>query len=71
MSVEAKKLNVIERLILIRRESTLDRVVELLEQEEMQARTEESLQAIEQGETMTMTEFRNRSKQWFQNQPTR
>ena len=64
MKTETIKLGLIDRLMKMQKASTLKRMDELLTQAEMESRAEESLEAIERGEVLSMDEFRKENKQW-------
>ncbi|MFB6307459.1 MAG: hypothetical protein ABEH43_10835 [Flavobacteriales bacterium] len=65
MNIEARKLNIIERVMRLRKETTLTRYEELLSQIEMDDRAQESLSAIGQGEVYTMDEFKKEARAWM------
>ena len=64
MKTETIKLGLIDRLMKMQKASTLKRMDELLTQAEMESRAEESLEAIERGEVLSMDDFRKENKQW-------
>jgi DNA replication protein DnaD len=65
MNTEKLKLNLIQRMIKIEKPSTLERIEDLIVQEEMQVRTNESLEAIERGEFSTIDEFAKSNQKWL------
>ena len=71
MSIEAKKLDLIERLMQVREEAVLKHYEDLLIQAELQARSEESLNAIEKGEVVSLDAFKNSNKEWIRKNATR
>ena len=64
MKTETIKLGLIDRLMKTQKTSTLKRMDELLTQAEMESRAEESLEAIEKGDVLSMDEFRKKNRQW-------
>ena len=65
MNTEKLKLDLIQRMIKIEKPSTLERIEDLIVQEEMQARTNESMEAIERGEFSTIDEFAKSNQKWL------
>jgi len=65
MTIEKRKLNMIQRLMKIEKSSSLEKIEESIIQAEMEARTEESLEAIKRGEVMTLDEFRKSNQEWL------
>ena len=68
MSITTKKLHLIERLMQTKEEKVLHYYEELLVKAEMQARAEESLEAIEKGDTRPISEFRKDVQGWKKQQ---
>jgi len=64
MKTETIKLGLIQRVMSARKISILERMEKLMVQAEMEIRTEESLQAIENGEVLSIDEFREENKKW-------
>lgn len=44
--------------------STLERMAQLITQADMEARSAESLEAIKQGDSISLDAFRNENRQW-------
>ena len=65
MTIEKRKLSLIQRLMKIEKSSSLEKIEESIIQAEMEARTEESLEAIKRGEVMTLEEFRKSNQEWL------
>ncbi|MEQ6121061.1 hypothetical protein [Reichenbachiella sp. MALMAid0571] len=65
MKTETIKLGLIDRLMKIQEVSTLQRMEQLIIQAEVESRAEESLKAIEEGDVLSMDEFRKENKQWI------
>jgi hypothetical protein len=65
MTIEKRKLNMIQRLMKIEKSSSLEKIEESILQAEMEARTEDSLEAIKRGEVMTLDEFRKSNQEWL------
>jgi len=64
MNTDTIKLGLIQRIMAARKTSILERMEKLMEQAEMEIRTEESLKAIEKGEVLSIDEFRKENKKW-------
>ncbi len=64
MEVESIKLGLIDRLMKIKDEAALHKVNELLTQAEMEFRTEESLEAIKNGDSISIESFRKENEEW-------
>jgi len=64
MKVETLKLGIIERLMKIQSTSALKRMDELITQAELEIRAEESLNAIEKGDILSLDEFRKENEAW-------
>lgn len=71
MRAETIKLGLINRLMKVRETSTLQRMEQLITQAEMEARTEESLKAIDKGEVLSIDEFRKENRQWLKKKYTK
>ena len=65
MKVEKLKSDLIQRLMKVEKASTLERIEDILVQEEMQSRLNESLEAIEKGEVSTLDEFARSNQEWL------
>ena len=55
----------IQRLMKIEKSSSLEKIEESILQAEMEARTEDSLEAIKRGDVMTLDEFRKSNQEWL------
>lgn len=64
MKTETLKLSLIERLMRVHKTSTLERMAKLITQAEMEARSQESLDAIKEGDVISLDEFRRENRQW-------
>lgn len=71
MSIATKKLELIDRLMKVDERKTLDKVEELLVQAEMQARTDESMQDITNGNVVSLEEFTKGNKEWLKTRHSR
>lgn len=71
MGIAEKKLSLIERLMRVRRQGTLNQVEDILVQAEMDARTEESLEAIENNEVISFHQFQQNNQSWFEKKATK
>jgi hypothetical protein len=65
MKFSERKLRLIERLIALKDHEILEQIEELLIQGELEARAQESLNAIENGEFETLEEFSQKKKDWL------
>jgi hypothetical protein len=63
MTIEKRKLSMIQRLMRIEKSSSLEKIEESIIQAEMEARTDESFEAIKRGEVMTLEEFRKSNQE--------
>lgn len=61
----SRRQQLADRLMQVERESTLREVEELLIRAEMQARHEESMEAVRNGDVLTASEFRESNRQWL------
>lgn len=64
MKTETLKLALIERLMKVHKTSTLERMDHLITQVEMEARSQESLEAIKQGDIISLDELRRENRKW-------
>ncbi|CAD5253576.1 MULTISPECIES: hypothetical protein [unclassified Imperialibacter] len=64
MKAETLKLGLIERVMQVQKKSTLERMDQLITQAEMETRTQESLEAISKGDTLSLDEFSQKNKEW-------
>ncbi len=71
MKTEAIKLGLINRLMKVNEVSTLQRMDQLITQAEMETQAEESLKAIERGETLSLDGFGKENKQWLKKKYTK
>lgn len=71
MGIEAKKLDIIERLMKVREEDVLKKYEQLLIEAQLFTRTEESMQAIENNQTVTLENFSKGNKEWMESKITR
>jgi hypothetical protein len=65
MNIEAKKLNLIERIMRIKQVATIDKFESLLTDLELQARAETSLGQIQNNEGRSYESFSNEVEQWL------
>lgn len=66
MSLEAKKLHLIERFMKLKQERSILKLEEVITEIELNARTDASEQDIQEGNTRSYDEFSNDVKQWLQ-----
>ena len=71
MNLEAKKYRLIQRMIRLRNEGVIDKLESILQEAELEERTEESIQAIEKGQVISLDEFSNRNQEWLKKKATR
>ena len=67
-NLDAKKLHLIEKLMSVQEEAVIDKVVQLLQQEEMEQRAYQALQDIDNGAVILLNDFQKQSRQWMQDQ---
>ena len=67
MSIETKKLVLIERLMQIKEEGILQQYEKLLKQAHLQYRAEESIKAIEDGQLISLNTFQSNNAEWLNN----
>jgi hypothetical protein len=65
MNREKLKLNLIQRVMKINETSMLERIEDLIIQEEMEARLKESLEDIKEGKVHSLEEFKQMNEVWF------
>jgi hypothetical protein len=65
MDTADKKLNLIERLVRVKKDSTLQQVEEILIQAEMESRARESIKAIENDEVVSLDKFAKNNQSWL------
>jgi hypothetical protein len=65
MGLSEKKLRVIERLMRVRKQEIIEQVEELLIRAEMESRAEQSLEAIENEDVITLDDFTQSNKSWI------
>lgn len=71
MTKEKRKLELIKGAIKIEKSSSIEKLDDLFVQAEMEARTEESLEAIRNGEVLTLDEFIKSNKEWLKKTVTK
>jgi hypothetical protein len=71
MDIAQQKLSLIERIMKVGRQNTLQKVEEILIRSEMEARAEESVKAIEQHEVITFDQFTENNQSWLKKQATK
>lgn len=71
MKTETIKLGLIERLIKVQKASTLERIEELIIQAEMESRADDSLVAIDNGDVVSLDQFRKENRQWVKKNHTK
>lgn len=64
MEAETIKLGLIDRLMKMQNTVALQKVEKLMIQAEMESRAEESLEAISNGDVLSIEEFGNENKEW-------
>ena len=65
MNIEEKKLGLISRFIKLKEERAINQLELAITQLEMDERTEESMQAIENGDVISLTEFKAEAEEWL------
>jgi hypothetical protein len=65
MTIEKRKLELINGAVKIEKSSSLEKLDDLFVQAEMEARAEESLEAIRNGEVLTLDEFFKSNEEWL------
>ena len=65
MNAEKLKLNLIQRVMRIEKTATLERIEDLMIQEEMEARFQESLEDIKEGRVHSLEEFKHMNEKWW------
>lgn len=71
MSLEAKKLSLIERFMKLKQEHSILRLEAVITEIELNTRADSSQEDIEQGKTRTYDDFSKDVKQWLKNKPTK
>lgn len=71
MKAETLKLGLIERLMKLQKVSALERVEKSITLVEMEARAEESMEAVRKGETLSIAEFKSENRKWARERYTR
>ncbi|MEQ8475698.1 hypothetical protein [Fulvivirga sp.] len=71
MRAEIIKLELIDRLMKISEASTLKKVEKLMIQVEMESRAEASMKAIDEGDVLSIDEFKKENQQWLKKKHTR
>jgi hypothetical protein len=67
MSLEAKKLNLIERFMKLNQEHSILKLEAVITEIELNARADASEQDIKQGKKRSYDDFSNEVKQWLKN----
>ena len=65
MNAEKLKLNLIQRVMKIEKTATLERIEDLIIQEEMESRFQESLEDIKEGRVHSLEEFKQMNEEWL------
>lgn len=65
MKLSEQKLNLIERLMRVRKQETLALVEDLLIRAEMESRAVESTEAIEKGDVVSLDKFTKNNQAWL------
>ena len=65
MNAEKLKLNLIQRVMKIEKTATLERIEDLIIQEEMESRFQESLEDIKEGRVHSLEEFKQMNEKWW------
>ena len=71
MELAKKKLSLIERLMRVVNQETLEQVEELLVRVEMESRAKESLRAIEENDVVSLIDFGKKNQSWLQKKSTK
>lgn len=71
MELSDKKLSVIERLMKVKHESTLNEIEKILIQTELESRAKASSEAIENNDTISLDEFSKKNQSWLRKNATR
>lgn len=71
MSLEAKKLSLIERFMKIKQESSIVQLETAITEIELNARATASEEDIELGKTRSFDNFTEEVKRWMKNKPTK
>ncbi len=71
MNAEKLKLNLIQRVMRIEKTATLERIEDLMIQEEMEARFQESLEDIKEGRVHSLEEFKQMNEKWWKERDTK
>lgn len=71
MNLEEKKLALIDRLLKVGKEEVLKKYEELLIEAQLFTRTNESIKAIEDGETVSLDQFREGNLKWIKSSNTK
>jgi hypothetical protein len=71
MTIEKKRPEVKKGAVKIEKSSSLEKLEDLFIQAEMEARTKESLEAIRNGEVLTLDEFIKSNKEWLKKTVTK
>jgi len=71
MKTEVIKLELIDRLIKIQEISTLKKLEKLVAQAELEARSIDSVKAINKGDTITLDKFGTENEKWLKTNSTK
>jgi hypothetical protein len=71
MTTEKRKPELIKGAVKIEKSSSLEKLEDLFIQAEMEARIKESLEAIRNGEVLTLDEFIKSNKEWLKKTVTK
>jgi hypothetical protein len=71
VNAEKLKLNLIQRVMRIEKTATLERIEDLMIQEEMEARFQESLEDIKEGRVHSLEEFKQMNEKWWKELDTK
>jgi hypothetical protein len=71
MTIEKKRPEVKNGAVKIEKSSSLEKLEDPLIQAEMEARTKESLEAIRNGEVLTLDEFLKSNEEWLKKTVTK
>jgi hypothetical protein len=71
MGIESQKLDIIERLMNVRKEAVITKYEQLLTEAQLFTRTDESVKAIENGQTITLENFSKGNKEWLKSKSIR
>jgi hypothetical protein len=64
MNAESLKLGIIERLIKVQNKATLQELDNLITKAEIEANAEESLESLNNGDVVSLEEFKLENRKW-------